>query len=76
MTAEGLGADLFLTLTTGVFWTIAYINIIWIGFRQKTFAIPVAALAPQSRLGVDLWRTGPENRAVSDKRGQRRLGAC
>ena len=36
---------LFLTLLSGVAWTIVYIVSIRIGFTQKTYAIPVAALA-------------------------------
>jgi len=37
--------DLFLTLVSGVAWTIVYVAAIRIGFRQRTYAIPVAALA-------------------------------
>jgi hypothetical protein len=36
---------LFLTLLSGVAWTIVYIVSIRIGFTQKTYAIPLAALA-------------------------------
>ncbi len=37
--------DLFLTLVGGVAWTVVYVDAIRIGFRQRTYAIPVAALA-------------------------------
>ena len=37
--------ELALTVVSGVAWTIVYISAIWVGFRQKTYAIPVAALA-------------------------------
>lgn len=30
---------------TGAAWTIVYINAIWVGFRQRTFAMPLVALA-------------------------------
>ncbi|WP_422934351.1 hypothetical protein [Sinomonas sp. P47F7] len=36
--------DLLLTLASGVAWTIVYIEAIRIGFVQRTYAIPVAAL--------------------------------
>jgi hypothetical protein len=36
--------DLFLTAISGLAWTIVYIDSIRIGFRQKTYAIPMAAL--------------------------------
>jgi hypothetical protein len=36
--------DLFLTAISGLAWTIVYIGAIRIGFRQKTYAIPMAAL--------------------------------
>ncbi len=35
----------FLTLVSGIAWTIVYIEAIRVGFRQRTYAIPVAALA-------------------------------
>ncbi|MGY4644162.1 transmembrane-type terpene cyclase [Cellulomonas sp. URHB0016] len=37
--------DLLLTLVGGVAWTVVYVAAIRIGFRQRTYAIPVAALA-------------------------------
>jgi hypothetical protein len=36
--------NLFLTLVSGLAWTIVYIEAIRLGFRYKTYAIPVAAL--------------------------------
>jgi hypothetical protein len=37
--------DLFLTLLSGVAWTIVYIEIIRVGFKHKTYGMPIAALA-------------------------------
>jgi len=37
--------DPFLTVISGLAWTIVYISSIWIGFRHKTYTIPMAALA-------------------------------
>src|SRR5882757_6021161 len=37
--------DLFLTILSGLAWTIVYIEAIRIGFRDKSYAMPVAALA-------------------------------
>ena len=34
----------FLTLVSGVAWTIVYLSAIRVGFRQRTYAIPMAAL--------------------------------
>ena len=36
---------LFLTLLSGVAWTVVYVDAIRVGFRDRTYAIPVAALA-------------------------------
>jgi hypothetical protein len=36
--------ELFLTIASGLAWTIVYIEAIRLGFRYKTYAIPVAAL--------------------------------
>jgi hypothetical protein len=36
--------ELFLTALSGIAWTIVYIDAIRIGFRQKTYAMPLAAL--------------------------------
>lgn len=36
---------LFLTALSGIAWTIVYIDAIRIGFRHKTYAMPIAALA-------------------------------
>jgi len=35
----------FLTLTSGLAWTIVYVESIRVGFRDKTYAIPIGALA-------------------------------
>ena len=37
--------DLFLTIASGLAWTIVYIEAIRLGFKHKTYAMPVAALA-------------------------------
>ncbi|MFE6848620.1 hypothetical protein [Streptomyces sp. NPDC057686] len=37
--------DLFLTLVSGVAWTVVYIEAIRVGLRDRTYAMPVAALA-------------------------------
>ena len=36
--------DLFLTLISGLAWTIVYVEAIRLGFRYKTYAMPIAAL--------------------------------
>ncbi|MDQ0616038.1 transmembrane-type terpene cyclase [Arthrobacter globiformis] len=36
---------LFLTIVSGVAWTVVYVGAIRLGFRQRTYAIPAAALA-------------------------------
>ena len=36
---------LFLALLSGVAWTVVYVDAIRVGFRDRTYAIPVAALA-------------------------------
>ncbi|MDQ1056156.1 hypothetical protein QFZ23_000057 [Arthrobacter globiformis] len=36
---------LFLTIVSGVAWTVVYVEAIRLGFRQRTYAIPAAALA-------------------------------
>ena len=36
---------LFLTILSGLAWTLVYIESIGVGFRQKTYAMPVAAVA-------------------------------
>ncbi|MFP3460846.1 hypothetical protein R5O87_08370 [Arthrobacter globiformis] len=36
---------LFLTIVSGVAWTVVYAEAIRLGFRQRTYAIPAAALA-------------------------------
>ncbi|MFJ7272570.1 hypothetical protein ACIQV3_39075 [Streptomyces sp. NPDC099050] len=37
--------DLFLTLVSGVAWTAVYVEAIRVGLRDRTYAMPVAALA-------------------------------
>ena len=37
--------ELFLTLASGLAWTIVYVEAIRVGFRYRTYAIPAAALA-------------------------------
>ncbi|MFI6150616.1 hypothetical protein [Streptomyces sp. NPDC051109] len=37
--------DLFLTLVSGVAWTVVYVEAIRVGLRDRTYAMPVAALA-------------------------------
>lgn len=37
--------DLFLTLISGVAWTVVYVEAIRVGLRDRTYAMPVAALA-------------------------------
>lgn len=37
--------NLFLTILSGVAWTVVYIDAIRVGFRDKSYAIPAAALA-------------------------------
>lgn len=44
MTWDNVDADLMLTGISGFAWTIVYMSAIWIGFRQKTYAMPIAAL--------------------------------
>src|SRR4051812_12673734 len=36
---------LFLTLVSGVAWTVVYIEAIRVGFRDRSYPIPIAALA-------------------------------
>jgi hypothetical protein len=42
---DGGAASLALTLVSGVAWTVVYAEAIRIGFAQRTYAMPVAALA-------------------------------
>src|SRR5713101_195578 len=35
---------MFLTLLSGIAWTIVYIDSIRVGFKHKTYAMPIAAL--------------------------------
>ena len=45
MTSATGDAELILTVITGIAWTFVYLNAVWIGIRQKTYAMPVVALA-------------------------------
>ena len=36
---------LFLLLLSGICWTIVYIQLIWVGFKDKTYGMPFVALA-------------------------------
>jgi hypothetical protein len=44
MNWDAIDVELTLVVITGVAWTIVYIDLIRIGFRQRTFAMPVVAL--------------------------------
>jgi hypothetical protein len=44
MTWDNVDAELVLTVISGTAWTIVYLSAIWIGFRHKTYAMPVFAL--------------------------------
>lgn len=37
--------DLILTLVSGIAWTVVYVEAIRVGLRDRTYAMPVAALA-------------------------------
>ncbi|MEV6957057.1 hypothetical protein [Streptomyces sp. NPDC051183] len=37
--------DLFLTVVSGIAWTVVYVEAIRVGLRDRTYAMPVAALA-------------------------------
>ncbi|MCY0937703.1 hypothetical protein [Streptomyces sp. H34-S4] len=54
--------DLFLTLVSGVAWTVVYVEAIRVGLRDRTYAMPVAALALnfawESTYAVNEFRTG------------------
>jgi hypothetical protein len=53
----------FLTLTSGVCWTIVYITLIVLGFKQKTYGMPLWALtlnlAWELTYGIDALISGP-----------------
>lgn len=36
---------IFLSLLTGFFWIVVYINLIYLGFKEKTYGMPFVALA-------------------------------
>ncbi|MCJ0873443.1 hypothetical protein [Streptomyces sp. AP-93] len=54
--------ELFLTLVSGVAWTLVYVEAIRVGLRDRTYAMPVAALALnfawESTYAVNEFRTG------------------
>ena len=54
---------LFLTLVSGMAWTIVYIVSIRIGFTQKTYTIPLAALA----LNIAWESIYPINGLITDR---------
>jgi hypothetical protein len=41
---DTIDVQLALVIISGLAWTIVYLNAIWIGLRQKTYAMPVIAL--------------------------------
>jgi hypothetical protein len=41
---DTIDVDLALVIISGLAWTIVYLDAIWIGLRQKTYAMPVIAL--------------------------------
>jgi hypothetical protein len=41
----GVAMELALTLVSGIAWTVVYVEAVRLGFRDRTYAIPVAALA-------------------------------
>ena len=59
---------LFLTLLSGVAWTVVYADAIRVGFRDRSYAIPVAALALniawESIYAVRSLRDGPDVQGV------------
>nr|WSX51332.1 hypothetical protein OG409_21760 [Streptomyces sp. NBC_00974] len=54
--------DLFLTLVSGVAWTVVYVEAIRVGLRDRTYAMPLAALALnfawESTYAVNEFRSG------------------
>lgn len=60
--------DLFLTLVSGVAWTVVYVEAIRVGLRDRTYAMPVAALALnfawESTYAVNEFRTGVSAQGV------------
>ncbi|MGW6709049.1 transmembrane-type terpene cyclase [Streptomyces sp. NPDC054956] len=60
--------DLFLTLVSGVAWTVVYIEAIRVGLRDRTYAMPVAALALnfawESTYAVNEFRAGVSAQGV------------
>ncbi|MET9464383.1 hypothetical protein ABZY44_06070 [Streptomyces sp. NPDC006544] len=60
--------DLFLTLVSGVAWTAVYVEAIRVGLRDRTYAMPVAALALnfawESTYAVNEFRSGVSAQGV------------
>ncbi|WP_449482614.1 transmembrane-type terpene cyclase [Streptomyces avidinii] len=60
--------DLFLTLVSGVAWTVVYVEAIRVGLRDRTYAMPVAALALnfawESTYAVNEFRSGVSAQGV------------
>ncbi|MGW6685572.1 transmembrane-type terpene cyclase [Streptomyces sp. NPDC054961] len=60
--------DLFLTLVSGVAWTVVYVEAIRVGLRDRTYAMPVAALALnfawEATYAVNEFRTGVSAQGV------------
>jgi hypothetical protein len=45
MSSDAIDVDLVLIAISGTAWTIVYISAIWVGFRHRTYAMPLLALA-------------------------------
>ncbi|MFD9306758.1 hypothetical protein ACFWCB_29530 [Streptomyces sp. NPDC060048] len=60
--------DLLLTLVSGLAWTVVYVEAIRVGLRDRTYAMPVAALALnfawESTYAVNDFRTGVSAQGV------------
>ncbi|MCB5163404.1 hypothetical protein LG634_00865 [Streptomyces bambusae] len=60
--------DLFLTAVSGLAWTLVYVSAIRTGFAQRTYAMPVAALALnfawETTYAVTEWQHGPSLQGV------------
>jgi hypothetical protein len=51
---------LLLTVLSGIAWTIVYIDSIRVGFKQKTYAMPIARARFEHRLGMDVRGPRPD----------------
>ncbi|WP_435862337.1 transmembrane-type terpene cyclase [Streptomyces lavendulae] len=60
--------ELMLTLVSGLAWTVVYVEAIRVGLRDRTYAMPVAALALnlawETTYAVDEFRTGVSAQGV------------